>query len=107
MADKYDFYKNPTNTKLELRKYLTSWLEKCPETTPLLKVNGDSYVQEYGFRRHCYIHGIFKNIVTDEYVWWVSEIHDIKTFPTTRYLNYEHLLESVINNYYKSWNLTG
>ena len=107
MTDIYDFYKNPPNTKLELREWLTSWLQKCPETTPLLEVNGQTYVQEYGFRRSFHVHCVFKNITTQEYVWWVSEMLDICTFPTTRYLNYDQLLESVIDDYYKSWNLTG
>jgi hypothetical protein len=106
MTERYDFYKNQPNTKLELRKYLTSWLQKCPETTPLLEINGQNYVSEYGFRRSFYTHCVLKNTTTQEYVWWVSEYMDLKTFPTTRFLNYDNLLESVIDDYYKSWNLT-
>ena len=94
----------PLNLKT---KYLTSCFQKCPETTPLLEVNGHNYVSEYGFRRSFYTHCVLKNTTTQEYVWWVSEYMDLKTFPTTRFLNYDNLLESVIDDYYKSWNLTG
>jgi hypothetical protein len=107
MLEIYDFYKNPPNTKHELRKYLTSWLQKSPDNTSLLEVNGQNYVSEYGFRRGFHTHCVLKNTTTQEYVWWVSEYMDLETFPTTRFINYDNYWKSVIDDYYKSWNLTG
>jgi hypothetical protein len=107
MTERYDFYKKPPNTKLELREWLTSWLkpETTPETGHLFEVDDQTYVIEYGFRRAFSSHTVLRNITTNEYVWWVFENYDINTFPTTRYLNYDHLLESVIDDYYRAWKL--
>jgi hypothetical protein len=106
-TEKYDFYENPPNSKQELREWLTSWLQKFPETPPLVEVNGQNYVQECGFRRGFHTHCVLKNTITQEYVWWVAEQVNLKEFPTTRFSNYENLLESVIDDYYKGWKLTG
>ena len=111
-TEKYDFYENPPNSKQELRQWLTTWLQKIQETPPLVtpplvEVNGETYVQELSFRRGFHEHHVLKNTISQEYVWWVFEQVNLKEFPTTRYSNYENLLESVIDDYYKSWKLTG
>jgi hypothetical protein len=109
MTYKYDFYGNPPNTKVELREYLTSWLGKCPETTPLVEVNGQKYAYVYSFNRSFHLHFVLKDTTTHEYLWWVyeQELNGLETFPTTRHSNYDNLLESVIDDYYKGWKLTG
>lgn len=103
----YDFYDHPPNTKQELREWLTSWLEKPSSISPLLEINGEQFIQELGFRRAFYSHSVFRSLLTNEYIWWVSEEFDINTFPSQRFTRYEELLEYVINDYYKRWNLAG
>lgn len=103
----YDFYKTQPKSKEDLHEYLTSWLVKPSTETPILEVNDDKYIQEYGFRRSFYMHCVYRNIASNEFVWWVfpDDTPEIDTFPTIRFLNYETLLEHVINDYYKSWKL--
>ncbi len=100
----YDFYKNPPKTKQDLRDYFTTWLEKIDDHAALI-VNGETFVQEFGFRRGFYTHGAFCSLLTHEYVWWVFEVPDLKTFPTIRFPTYDALLEYVIDDYYTKWKL--
>ena len=49
------------------------------------------------------MHCVFRNIDTNEYVWWVFDRNDefyLDTFPT-----YDSMLEHTINDYYKLWRL--
>ncbi len=104
----YDFYANPPQSRKDLRDWLTSWLQKpTPEPVPLLEYNGEQFVQHLGFRRAFHMHCVFRSLSTNEYLWWVFEEQDFKTFPIKRYPTYESLLEDIINEYYKSWKLTG
>lgn len=99
-----DFYGNPPKTKEDIRNYLTSWLKPIEGMTPLV-IKNETFVQELGFRRAFHTHCVFRNISTNEYVWWVFELFDIELFPTTRYPTYESLLENLINYYYIAWKL--
>jgi hypothetical protein len=105
----YDFYKNPPKNKQELREWLTSWLEPVSSDTPLLELNDNKYIQESGFRRAFHKHCVLRNISTMEYVWWVFSGDDssyLTTFPEQKFSNYDQMLNYVIDDYYKSWNLT-
>ena len=99
-----DFYNNPPKTKQDIRNYLTSWLEKVNDTTPLV-IQDEAFVQELGFRRAFHSHCIFRSILTNEYVWWVFEEFNLEDFPKKRFATYELLLENVINDYYNLWRL--
>lgn len=99
-----DFYKNPPKTKEDIRDYLTSWLEEVDDKSPLV-IQGESFVQEKGFRRGFYYHCIFRSLLTNEYVWWVFEKLDLEIFPKKRFATYETLLENVISDYYIAWKL--
>ncbi len=104
----YDFYTNPPNSKQDLREWLTSWLVPPVPYPETIEYNGEKFIQELAFKRAFYIHSVFKNLSTNEYVWWVySEDTDVNNFPSTRFSTYEAMLEDVINNYYISWKLTG
>ena len=61
----YDFYKNPPKTKQDIKNYLTYWLQKADDTTPLV-IKGETFIQEQGFRRAFYMHCVFRNIVSNE-----------------------------------------
>jgi hypothetical protein len=103
----YDFYAKPPKTKEDIRDYLTSWLQKpSPEPVPLLEHNGEYFMQELGFTRASHLHGVFRSLSTNEYVWWVFEEKDFRLFPSTRYPTYDALLNSVIDNYSTQWKLT-
>ena len=102
----YDFYKNPPNTKQDLRDYLTSWLQPVEDGSPLV-IQGETFIQELGFKRAFHFHGVFRSVSTGDYVWWVYEEQDIEKFPTKRYATYKALLENIIHDYYISWKLTG
>jgi hypothetical protein len=95
----------PPKTRQDLRDYLTTWLEDVVDDSPL-SIDGETFIQEKGFRRAGYIHCVFRSTLTNEYVWWVSEMFDPKDFPKTRYDSYDSLLENVINEYYTQWGLT-
>lgn len=99
----YDFYTNPPKTKQDIHEYLTSWLEKV-DAPPLL-IRDEPFIQELGFRRGFYLHGVFRSLVSNEYVWWVTEDFTVNTFPKQRFPTYDALLENVINDYYISWKL--
>ncbi len=106
---KYDFYKNPPKSKADLYDWLTSWLE-LPSPRPMPFVhNKEIFIQELGFCHAFHMHGVFRNVKTNEYVWWVlpsEEAGDFSTFPTIRYPTYDAMLEHVINDYYIQWKLT-
>lgn len=100
----YDFYKNPPQTKQDLRDYLTSWLQNVGDVSPLI-IQGEPFIQEKGFRRAFHQHCVFRSLLTNEYVWWVSEDFDLELFPNKRFSTYESMLENVINEYYVDWKL--
>ena len=104
MTDVYDLYKNPPKTKQDLRDYLTSWLQTVDDPSPLV-IQGETFIQEKGFRRAFYKHCVFRSLLTNEYVWWVSEEFDVELFPKKRFSTYETMLENVINDYYIAWKL--
>ena len=106
----YDFYGNPPKTRTDLREWLTTWLVKKPDQS-IFQVNNEKFIEELGFVRAFYIHSLLRNINTNEYVWWVydkdlDKNNQLKTFPKTRYSNYEELLNEVIEAYYTQWRLT-
>ena len=107
----YDFYNKPPKTRIDLHEYLTSWLKKLtPEEkeTSIVEVNGEKFIQELGFRRAFYMHCVFRNMNTNEYVWWIFGDDDesyLDTFPTIRFPTYDSMLEQTINDYYKLWGL--
>ena len=98
----YDFYKNPPKTKHELRDFLTSWLQ-YEETR--LTIQGETFIQEKGFRRAFHQHCVFRSLSTNEYVWWVYDEFNLERFPNTRYSTYDSMLENVIDDYYVAWKL--
>jgi hypothetical protein len=103
----YDFYAKPPNTRDELREWLVSWLEPVKDDKPL-SINGETFLQEKGFRRAFNLHCVFRSQETNEFVWWVfEETPSLNSFPTKRYATYESLLNSVIEDYYVQWKLTG
>jgi hypothetical protein len=103
----YDFYANPPNTRNELREWLTSWLEPVNDDTPLT-INNETFIQEKGFRRAFHLHCVFRSLQTNEYIWWVFEEQPpLNMFPSQRYPTYKALLDSVIEDYYTQWKLTG
>jgi len=102
----YDFYNNPPTTKAQIKEWLTSWLQKPVPEPSTFEVNGETFIQELGFVRAFYMHCVFRNVNTNEYVWWVSPKDDINynNFPTKRFPSYESMLEQVINDYHALWN---
>ena len=101
-----DFYENPPKTKEDIRNYLTSWLEKTDDKSPFA-VEGESFIQEQGFRRAFNHHCVLRSLSTNEYIWWVFEDFDSKMFPKKRFSTFELLLEDVINDYCVLWKLNG
>ena len=99
-----DFYENPPKTKQDIQNYLTSWLEKVNDTSPLV-IQGETFIQELGFRRAFHYHCVFRSLSTNKYVWWVFEDINLEKFPKQRFDTYESLLENVINDYYILWKL--
>ncbi len=103
----YDFYGNPPKTKKDLHDWLTSWLEKV-DAAPV-EHEGQTYVQEYGFRRGFCMHCVFRNLTTNEYVWWVfpdEQVGKMESFPNARYPSFDDMLKHVIDDYYARWKLT-
>ena len=104
----YDFYTNPPKTKQDLREWLTSWLEKpAADHKELFEIKGEPFIQEYGFRRAFYLHCVFRNTKTNEWVWWVypDTGANIDEFTKERFTTYEALLEHVIQEYSILWKL--
>jgi hypothetical protein len=99
----YDFYAKPPKTKEEIREYITSWLEK-PKEEVFLEHRDEKFTLESGFRRAFYFHTIYRSLTTNEYVWWVTEDEDLRTFPTKRYPSIEALIEDVVEDYFVRWN---
>jgi len=100
----YDFYGNPPTTKEDIKGYLTSWLQDTNDNkTYTLK--GVQYIIEKSFRRAFFIHGVFKNIDTNRYYWYVFEdtADTFSDFPQVSYVTYESLIENVTEYYYKLW----
>lgn len=106
----YDFYGNPPQNRKDLREWLTSWLEKPSDPLKPFTHNGETFIQELGFRRASYYHMVFRNLIANEYVWWVVSDNyegNMSTFPSTRFASFEELLEKVIDDYYIQWKLSG
>ena len=105
----YDFYKNPPKNKADLREWLVSWLTKPdPEPEPI-HINGETFIQELGFSRAFHLHGVFRSLSTNQYVWWVlpsEEAGNLGSFPGDRYPDFETMLTHVIDEYYVRWKLT-
>ena len=100
----YDFYGNPPKTSQDVRDYLTSWLQPVIDGPPLV-IRGETFIQEQGFRRAFHQHCVFRSVVTNEYVWWVTEEFDRTLFPTDRFPTYESMLDHAIDAYCVAWNL--
>jgi hypothetical protein len=97
----YYFYGNPPETKEDLREYLTSWLQKIENAQPV-ELNDDTYIQELGFRRAFHMHEVWRNMRTNEYIWWVvpdTQEFNIRDLPSKRYNSYDDLLNNVIHEY--------
>lgn len=101
----YDFYRQPPKTKQDLRDWLSSWLQKPEGAILPLQVRGETYIQELGFRRAFHKHCVFRNLATNEYVWWVSEDGNLDQFPTKCFPDFESMLNQIIDDYYVSWKL--
>ncbi len=101
-----DFYENPPKTKKQIRDYLVSWLQPSQDTTPI-KIKGEFFIQEKGFRRAFYSHGVFRNTSTNEYIWYVCQDNDFSWngFGEKIYSSFESMLEDTIDNYYIQWKL--
>ena len=105
----YDFYGKPPKSREDLRAWLTTWLEPTNDEKEY-SIKDEKYINELGFRRAFCMHSVFRNVVTNEYVWYVIEdtnVDDFKTFPKKRYPSYEKLIDGVVEYYYKFWKLTG
>jgi hypothetical protein len=101
----YDFYGNPPKTKEQIREYLVTWLVKN-ENPPIEEFDNHQYVQEYGFSRAGYSHCVFKDLKTNEYIWYVLQREQcIVKLPESRHSVFNTMLESVVENYYKQWKL--
>jgi hypothetical protein len=100
-----NFYENPPQTRDDIKEYLTTWLQDTNDST-IYTINNQKYMNEKSFRRAFYIHSIFRNIDTNEYVWYVipgEDMGNFSDFPERRYADYESLIEHVVNDYYKEW----
>ncbi len=109
-TEEYCFYRNPPKTKEDLRKWLTCSLKNISADQQLpFEVEGETFVQEKGFRRAFHKHCVIRSLVTNEYLWWVFEPVDLQvdwsTFPKKRYATYESLLQNVIDDYYVLWKM--
>jgi hypothetical protein len=101
----YDFYNNPPKTREDIYNYIISWLENTNDFT-VYEINNQRYVNEKMFRRAFCIHSVFKNLDTNEYIWYVTPDTNIGTFndfPQVKYETYESLIENVVNDYYILW----
>ena len=103
----YDFYAHPPTTKEQVREYITTWLEPITDATPV-DVNGDIYKPVSGFRRACYIHTIYQNVTTGNYVWYVAEdsVTDYAGWPTVSYSTMEQLVDAVIKQICSQWRIS-
>ncbi len=104
----YDFYRNPPQSKADLREWLTDWLVK-PEKETTFEVHNELFSLELGFTRAGYSHEVIRSKQSGEYIWWVTENCyevDSRSFPTLRFQTYDALLEHVINYYSREWNLS-
>lgn len=101
----YDFYNNPPETKEQIREYLTTWLVKN-ENPQIEDFDGRQYIQEYGFSRAGYSHCVFKDVKTNEYIWYVIPREEyIVKLPEERFSNFNRMIDSIVESYYKEWNL--
>jgi hypothetical protein len=101
----YDFYGNHPKTREDIYNYITSWLQDTNDQT-IYKINYQNYMNEKSFRRAFYIHSVFKNLDTNEYVWYVTPDTNVGTFndfPQVKYETYNSLIENIVNDYYISW----
>jgi hypothetical protein len=102
-----DIYATPPQTKEQIREYLTSWLQELKDAKPL-DIQGEFFLQEKGFRRAFCVHGVFRSLSTNEYVWFVCGDFDFseKRFAQSkRYPTYEGMLEAVIQEYCTLWKI--
>jgi hypothetical protein len=97
-----DFYENPPKKKEEIQEYITSWLEPSKDEV-CLEHGGETFRVECGFRRAFYCHTIYRSLSTNEYLWWVTEDGDLRTFPTKRYPSKEALINDVVEDYFIQW----
>ncbi len=103
----YDFYVKPPETKEQVRDYLTSWLEDLSGANPI-DINGEFFLQEKGFRRGFHVHGVFRSLSTNEYIWFVCGdfAFEKKRFAETkRYPSYEAMLEGAIHETCALWKI--
>jgi hypothetical protein len=105
----YDF-----NTSLpKSREDLKEWLIKCLRPSNDEKeytIKDEIYMNEFSFRKSSFIHSVFRNVKTKEYVWYVIPdicVDDFEHFPKKRYASYESLIDSVVEYYYKLSKLNG
>jgi hypothetical protein len=86
--------------------WLHAWLQPITDTIPF-KLNNHTYIQLKTFRIAFYIHGVYKNIDTNEYHWYVIENNmiNINNFlKATRYRSYYELLQDMAIEYSQKWN---
>ena len=103
----YDFYANPPKTKQEIREWLKSWLQETGAESPIVEKTGERFIQTHGFSRAFYLHTVFRNIDTNEFVWWVYSKDDnfsMDSFPEERYNSFDDMLTAITNDYYILWN---
>ena len=103
----YDFYANPPTKKEEVREYITSWLQDLKDPSPI-DISGESFLQEKGFRRAFHVHGVFRCLTTNEYVWFVCGdfAFEKKRFAEAkRYPTYEAMLEGAVQETCINWKI--
>ena len=103
----YDFYANPPQTKEDVREYLTTWLEEVKDLKPI-QIKEESFLQEKGFRRAFHVHGVFRSLSTNEYIWFVCGDFDFsvsRLAEAKRYPTYEEMLEGAIQDTCSLWGI--
>lgn len=105
----YDFNTSLPKSREDLKEWLTKCLRPSNDEKEYI-IKDEIYMNEFSFRKSSFIHSIFKNVRTNEYVWYVIPdicVDDFESFPKKRYASYEGLIDSVVDYYYKLSKLTG
>ena len=68
----YDFYKDTPKNVEDISAYLRSWLQKVDDG-PVKTYRGQTWVQQYGFRRAFQIHGVYVSTTTNHHLFHVDE----------------------------------
>ena len=91
----------------DVREYITTWLDPVTDAVAI-EIQGARFQPIAGFRRADYIHTVYQNQTTGDYVWYVApdSTTDYAGWPTKSYPTLDTLLEDVIERQCQQWGIT-